>query len=311
MNMSFSVVTGATGYSGKYITQKLLARGVRVKSLTNHLGRANPFGDQVEMLAYNFENKAALTQCLRGATTLYNTYWVRFSRGRVTFDQAVRNTQILLEAAKEAGVKKIVQVSIANPNENTHLPYYRGKAMLEKAVMESGLSYAIVRPTVIFGPEDILINNIAWLLRASPVFAVAGSGAYGVQPIFVEDMAELCITLAGQTQDVIVDAVGPETFKFIELVRLIRDKVGSRAKILHVPAGLLLAASHVMGALVGDVLLTQEEIDGLIANVLVSKQAPTGKTRFTEWAEANRGILGKRYTSELKRHYLSKKEIRT
>ena len=224
METNVSVVTGVTGYTGKYIAKRLLAKGERVRSLTNHLDRENPFGGQIEMYPYNFEDKTALTKSLEGATTLYNTYWVRFSHGQVTYDLAVRNTKILLEAAKTAGIRKVVHVSIANPDENSPLPYYSGKAALEKAVKDSGMGYAIVRPTVIFGAEDILINNIAWLLRKFPVFAVAGSGDYGIQPIFVEDMADLCVSFAGHQENVIADAVGPEKFSFTGLVRLIKKK---------------------------------------------------------------------------------------
>ena len=298
-----SVVTGVTGYTGKYIAQRLLATGERVKSLTGHLNRKSPFNGQIEIFPYDFENKTALIKNLEGAATLYNTYWVRFSRGQVTYDLAVRNTKILLEAAKAAGIHKVIHVSIANPDENSPLPYYRGKAILEKAVMESGISYAIVRPTVIFGTEDILINNIAWLLRKFPVFAVAGSGDYGIQPIFVEDMADLCVSLAGQEQNTIVDAVGAETFKFVELVRLIREKTHSKAKIVHVSPAVLLAVSRLVGQFIGDVVLTPEEIKGLMANVLVSSNTPTGKTRFTDWLDINAAILGKQYASEIERHY--------
>ena len=303
MDTKLSVVTGVTGYTGKYIAQRLLSMGERVKSLTGHLKRENPFNGQVEILPYNFENKAALTMNIEGATTLYNTYWVRFCHGQVTYDLAVRNTKILLEAAKSAGIRKIVHVSIANPNEISPLPYYRGKAVLEKVVMESGLNYAIVRPTVIFGIEDILINNIAWLLRKFPVFAVAGTGNYGIQPIFVEDMADLCVSLAHQERNAVVDAVGPQTFNFVELVRLIREKTHSKAKIIHLSPGVLLAVSRLVGRFIGDVVLTPEEIKGLMSNVLVSSNPPTGKTRFSEWLNRNAGILGQRYACEIKRHY--------
>lgn len=298
-----NLVTGATGYTGKYITRRLLGMGKRVRSLTNHPHRENPFGNQIEIFPYNFDNPRALAENLGGVTTIYNTYWVRFSYGKTTFDSAVQNTKTLLQAAKIAGVQKIVHVSIANPDEHSNLPYYKGKALLERAVMESGLRYAIIRPTVIFGPEDILINNIAWLLRTFPLFAIAGTGEYGIQPIFVEDMVELAITAATQEKNQIIDAVGPETFTFNEIVRLIAEKIRSRAIIVHVPPSLALWLGRFVGYFVKDVVLTEEEVKGLLANLLVSSQPPTGKTRFSDWLARNTGILGTRYSSELKRHY--------
>ncbi len=297
------IVTGATGYTGKYITRRLLGLGRCVRSLTGHLNRANPFDGQVALVPYNFDDPIALAANLEGATTLYNTYWVRFSHGRATFDVAVQNTKILLEAAKLAGVRRVIHVSIANPDERSPLPYYKGKALLERAVMDSGLEYAILRPTVIFGREDILINNIAWLLRTFPVFAIAGSGQYRIQPVFVEDLAELAVQAAQSKESVVLDAVGPQVFTFNELVRLIARAIQSKAAIIHTNPTLLLLMSKAVGSLVKDVLLTREEIDGLMADLLVSSGVPTAQTRFSEWLGHNAGNLGRQYASELKRHY--------
>ncbi len=298
-----NIVTGATGYTGKYITRRLLAMGQRVKSLTGHPSRENPFGAQVPALPFNFDNPKALAESLRGAITLYNTYWVRFSYTNVTFDEAVRNTKTLLAAAKTAGVQKVVHISIANPDANSPLPYYRGKGVLEQAVIDSGLSYAILRPTVIFGPEDILINNIAWLLRTFPLFAIAGSGEYQIQPIFVEDVAELAVKAAEGEGNITLDAVGPEIFVFNDLVKLIAKHLNSRARIVHLPPSLALLLSRVVGCIVRDVVLTQEEVRGLLDNLLVSSAAPTGWTRFSEWIGRNGMTLGAHYSSELGRHY--------
>ena len=302
-NTELDIVTGATGYTGKYITRRLLAQGRRVKSLTGHLNRENPFDGQVELIPYNFDAPEALKASLEGATTLYNTYWVRFSHGGSTFNIAVENTQTLLRAAKWAGVKKIVHVSIANPDKDSQFSYYRGKAVLEEAVMASGLDYAIIRPTVIFGSEDILINNITWLLRRFPVFVIAGSGDYRIQPIFVEDMAELAVQAGRNGKNAIFDAIGPEVFTFEELVRLLAKAVGSRSGIIHVPPGALLVASKLIGSMVGDVVLTREEIGGLMADLLVSSGSPTGTTRLSDWVQRHKDTVGTRYASEIKRHF--------
>ena len=303
MKDELNVVTGALGYTGRYIARRLLAQGKRVKTLTGHPDRPNPFGDQVSRAPFNFDNPAALAESLRGTTTLYNTYWVRFSYGPATFDQAIENTRTLFRAAQEAGVRRVVHVSIANPSEDSPLPYYQGKALLEKSLIESGLPYAILRPAVIFGAEDVLINNIAWLLRRFPVFAVLGAGDYKLQPMFVEDMAELAVSLGGQTENLIVDAVGPEVYTFDALVRLIAETVRSRARIVHVPPRLGLFLSQVIGLFVGDVVLTREEVDGLMASLLVSSGPPTGRTRLSEWLAQHSATVGAQYASEVKRHF--------
>src|SRR5260221_4447800 len=147
----FDVVTGALGYTGSYITGILLSNGHRVKTLTGHPQRRNPFGEQVEVASFNFDKPDELVTSLEGADTIFNTYWIRFAYGDVTFDKAVANTRVLIDSAKRAGVRKFVHVSITNPSEESALPYFRGKALLEKSLVESGLRYTIIRPTVIFG----------------------------------------------------------------------------------------------------------------------------------------------------------------
>jgi uncharacterized protein YbjT (DUF2867 family) len=298
-----NVVTGAFGYTGRYITERLLAQGKRVRTLTGHPDRPNPFGGRVEAVPFNFDDPAALVDSLRGVTTLFNTYWVRFAHGDMTFDEAVANTKTLIRAAEEAGVRRIVHVSITNASEDSPLPYFRDKGVLERAIAESKLSYAIIRPTVIFGKEDILINNVAWLLRRFPVFAVLGSGDYRLQPVYVEDMADMAVAAAERDGNETFDAAGPEIFTFDALVRLIRDKIGSRARIVHLPPGPALQLSRIVGLLVGDVVLTQDEVDGLTAGLLVSEAPATGSTRLSDWLGENASTLGTRYASELQRHY--------
>lgn len=299
----FDVVTGAFGYTGKYIARRLLAMGKKVLTLTGHPDRPDTFGGQVAVAPYEFENPERLAQTLRGATTLYNTYWVRFPRGPVTFERAVENTEILLRAAREGGVGKIVHISVTGASADSDLPYFRGKGAVEAAIVRSGLSYAILRPTVIFGPEDILINNMAWLLRHFPVFALPGSGQYLLQPIFAGDVAEMAVGAAQVRENTVIDAVGPETFTFEELVRLIRDSIGSRATILPVRPGLALFFARMVGFWVGDVVLTRDEVAGLMANLLVSDKPPYGKTPLSGWLRENAERVGRRYASELNRHF--------
>jgi len=238
-----------------------------------------------------------------GATTLYNTYWTRFPRGQVTFDKAVENTKRLIKAAEEAGVHRFVHISITNASEKSAFPYFRGKGLIEKAIIHSKLSYAIIRPTVLFGGDDVLINNIAWLLRRFPIFAVFGSGDYRIQPVFVEDVAEIAVSAGHKDDNIITDAVGPEIYMFDELVRLIADKIHSGARIVHIRPGLALLLARLIGYGAKDVVITKDEIEGLMSNLLVSEGHPTGQRRFSEWLDQNADSVGAKYASELERHY--------
>ncbi len=265
---SIHTVTGAFGYSGKYIAQRLLAEQHSVLTLTNSIHRANNFAGQVSVRPLSFDRPDELTQSLRNTEVLYNTYWVRFNHKLFKHADAVANTLTLFEAAKRAGVKRIVHISITNPSENSPLEYFSGKARLEKALVASGISYAILRPTVLFGKEDILINNIAWVLRHLPVFGVFGDGQYRVQPIYVEDLADLAVKWGASQENVIVDAIGPETYTYRELAATISRLIGVKRPIISVHPLIGYWAGRLLGSLVGDVVITREEIEGLMAGLL-------------------------------------------
>jgi NADH dehydrogenase len=290
------VVTGAFSYTGRAIADTLLARGGAVRTLSRSPA---PAGSPVEAVPFNFDHPAALRETLRGAETLYNTYWIRFPHGRSTYERAVRNTNILLQAAREAGVRRFVHVSVTRAALDSPLPYFRGKAVLERDVAASGLSYAIVRPTLVFGPRDILVNNIAWLLRRAPAFLLPGDGSYRVQPVSVADVARLAV----DAPDGVVEAAGPDVIPFAELVALVRDAVGSRARIVPTPPRAALALGAVAGAIRRDVILTREELDGLMRSLLVAEGPATGGDRFEDWVRAHAGELGRRYVSELARNF--------
>jgi len=295
-------VTGAFGYSGKYITRMLLEDGKAVLTLTNSIKRENSFGDSIRTRPFHFHSPVKLTESLKGSKVLYNTYWVRFSYGKTfSHSEAVRNTLFLFESAMEAGVEKIVHVSITNPSLDSDLDYFKGKAILEKALMESGLRYSILRPAVLFGREDILINNIAWFLRKFPVFGVFGDGAYRLQPIYVEDLARIAVDRGNSDDNSIVEAIGPETFTFRELVKTIGKIIGKRRPIISIPPVMGLAASKAIGVLVNDVVLTHDEIRGLMEGRLFVDAPPAGRTPLTLWAEDHSSTLGLKYTSELAR----------
>lgn len=298
-----SVVTGAFGYTGRYIAARLLVRGERVRTLTHHPQRSNPFAQPVEVEGYHFDHPQRLVHSLRGASRLFNTYWVRFPRGEVTFERAVEHSRQLFRAAGEAGVGRVVHLSVVHASTDSPLPYFRGKAQVEDALRQSGLSHVILRPTVIFGREDILINNIAWLLRRLPVFALPGSGRYRLQPVYVDDVARLAVEAGDGQGEGVLDAAGPEIFTFEALVRLIARAVGSRSLLLHAPPGLTLLLVRLLSRLVGDVLLTREELEGLMAGLLVTDGPATARTRLSRWLEEHAGSVGGGYASELERHY--------
>jgi len=296
------VVTGAFSYSGAAIARELRAGGHRVRTLTGHPGRA-PAGSGIDVRALDFADPAGLTESLRGAHTLYNTYWVRFARGTTGHRAAVANSRVLFGAAARAGVRRIVHVSITNPSLDSPYPYFRGKAEVEQILAGTGVPAAIVRPAILFGGDGVLVNNIAWLLRRVPVFAIGGRGDYRVRGIHVDDLARLCVRLGAGAGTVTVDAVGPQSLTFREMVDAVRAAVRSRALVVTVPPPALLALSQVLGMVLRDTLLTADEYRAMADGLADSAAPSTGDIVFTDWVAGHDGELGRSYANELDRHF--------
>jgi len=299
--MGVHLVTGAYGYSGRCIAARLLEQGKQVRTLTNSVNRPNPFGDRVPASPFHFDDRAKFVAALADTDVLYNTYWIRFNHDQSTTAMAVENSLKLFTAAKEAGVGRIVHVSILNPSEDSDLEYFRGKARLERELIDLGLSYCILRPAVLFGMTDILVNNIAWSLRHLPVFGIFGDGAYRIQPIHVDDLAELAVREGDSSEDKIINAIGPETFTFKELVRTIGRIIGKRRLLMPVPPSLGYLVASAIGRCMGDIFLTRDEIKGLMRGLLYVDAPPAGRTRLTDWASEHADQLGRKYASELAR----------
>jgi uncharacterized protein YbjT (DUF2867 family) len=294
-------VTGAFGNLGGYIAAGLLAQGKKVETLTNSPDRPSPLKAKIAAHPLCFEDPAALAAQLKKTAVLYNTYWVRYNAENFRYSQGVRNSGILFAAAKKAGVKRIVQVSITNPDIQSPYEYFSGKAKLEAALVASGTPHTILRPALLFGPEDILINNIAWMLRTFPVFGLFGAGDYRLQPIFIEDMAQLAIHEGVKKGSKIVQAIGPETYRFKDLVKGLAKAMGLRRLVLPMPPQLGWLAGQAMGLALGDGLITWEEIRALMADKLYVNAAAAGKTNLMEWAFINRDRIGRGYCNELER----------
>lgn len=296
-------VTGAFGYTGRHIAERLLTSGRSVRTLTGHPDRPDALREQIEVRPLNFDAIDQLTQDLRGVDTLYCTYWVRFARGGLDHLRAVENLKRLFSAAERAGVRRVVHVSITGASSDSPLPYFRGKGLVEEALHQSRLPHGIVRPALIFGDEDILLHNIAWIVRRLPFFPIFGDGTYRVQPIHVDDLAGLAMQLGNEAETRTVDAVGPETYTFTALVERIAQAVGRHPKLVHISPDVGVALGRIGNIVTRDVLITRDEIRGLMADLLVSHAPPTAPTALGAWLDAHHTTLGVHYVSEVQRHF--------
>jgi uncharacterized protein YbjT (DUF2867 family) len=286
------VVTGAFSFTGRYIAARLLEQGREVRTLTRRPPSESPFGDRVEALPLDVSDPAPF----HGADTLYNTYWIRFPDRETTFADAVRQSLGLFEAAQAAGVRRVVQLSVANADPDSPYAYFRGKAAVESALAASGLSYAVVRPTLVFGDGEVLLNNVAWMLRRFPLFLLPDAGCR-IQPIAAEDVAELCVEVGTGDENVVLDAAGPDVFAFEELVRLVRDAVGSRAAMVRGGPRTTLVLTRLLGAITRQTVLTREELGALRDDLLTSTEPPRGRRRLADWLDARGPGLGAVFAS--------------
>ena len=297
-------VTGAFGYSGSYLARFLLERSLPVNTLTNSIQRNSSLQNKIEAFPLSFENRAELIQVLQSTKVLYNNYWVRFNHKSFSHEQAVQNTLTLIDAAKIAGVERFVHISITNPSVESELEYFSGKARIEQHLIDSGLSFCILRPAVLFGYNDILINNIAWVLRHFPVFAMFGDGNYRLQPIYVEDLAEMMIQKGAEDKNEVLNALGPETFTYKELVIKMARAFKKRKLIFPCPPQVVYLIGKIFGIFLKDIPVTKPEIKGIMADLLYAPKtepAIIGKTRLSEYIDRNSRTLGIRYASELDR----------
>ena len=298
-----AVVTGAFSYTGRYVARRLIDQGVGVRTLSRHPDSRNAFDGQVQAAPLDFSDPEGLRRWMQGAGVFYNTYWIRFPQGQTTFDHAVENSRTLFRAAERAGVERIVHLSVSNASLESRLPYIRAKAQVEEILEGLAVPYAVIRPTLIFGAGDLLLNNMAWALRRFPLYPVFAEGDYLVQPVYAADVATQAVEAGSQHGSSTADAAGPETFSYEALIRLIASAVGVRARLVHVAPSVGLALTRLVGVMVRDVVLTRDEVDELMAGQFTSGAAPTGTTRLSDWLQDNSEDLGRTYESELRRNF--------
>ena len=299
-----AAVTGVFSYSGRFIAEALLARGWDVVAL----GRRRPppsdrLAGRVAFHPLRLDDEEALLTALSGCEALFNTYWVRFEHDGTTFADAVERSARLFRAASGARVGRIVHLSVSHASAESPFPYFRGKAAVEEALQAGDYQYAILRPTLIFGGrQEVLVNNIAWLLRRLPLFLLPDGGRCRLQPVSVFDLARVAADLVESDGNVVLDLTGPETFTFADFVARIRDAVGSDARLVAAPSGVVSTCSRLAGFLLHDRLLTHDELGALTANLLACERATT-EGRFGDWLDENGYWLGSDYANELRRNW--------
>lgn len=245
MDQKTVAIAGGSGFIGRAIARRLArVPEVRVRVMSRSPERAK---QRLELPGAEFvrgevTEPDSLTEALKGADTVvsavqFEGYPVENPKRGLTFERVdYGGTVALLEAAKSAGARQFVYISGAAADERSAHPGFRAKGRAERAIRESGLVFTIFRPSLVYGPEDQVLNTFAKALRFAPVFAVPGTGLQKVQPVLVDDIAE-CVALAigGEGHNGIFEIGGPDLMTFDEMMWIVMDVSGRRRPIIHIP----------------------------------------------------------------------------
>ena len=291
------MVTGAFSFTGRYVAKRLLADGEEVRTMTRFPQSASPFSQEVRAVPYDYDSLDSLTEALAGCNRLINTYWRRQPEGALGYDRVVQQSKNLFAAAKAAGVERIVHISINDPH-GKDFPYFRAKCRTERALRECGVSAIVVRPQLVFGDGELLINNLAWTLRKSRWAPVPGDGRYLMQPIHADDYADLIVAVARTEQRGVVDGVGPDVLTYDDMVRLVGEAIGRSPRIIHVHPRIFARAARVVSRFFTEPTVLKYEVYGcLVENGVVPRQ-PQGSRRLVDWLRERKDSLGRRYADQ-------------
>ncbi|HXR24984.1 MAG TPA: NAD(P)H-binding protein [Candidatus Binataceae bacterium] len=269
-------IAGGSGFIGRAIVRRLAAiPGLTVRVLTRDPVKARvrlAAEGKVDFVSADVNDPARLATVIAGADTIINA--VQFdgypiekpSRG-LTFNRVdYGGTVSLIAATKAAGVPNFIYISGAAADERSPNPAFRAKGRAERALRDAGLAFTILRPSLVYGPEDRVVNGLAKAIRMMPVMVVPGSGQQKLRPLLVDDLAA-CVALAigGRGRNGIYEVGGPDPMTFDELVRLVMEITGHKRPIIHVPENLLLVAGAVAEKLPG-ALFSRDAVAFLVAD---------------------------------------------
>ena len=234
------LVTGATGFLGRRVVQKLLEHNYQVRCLVRTPGRERIFPEgTVDVYYGDIDSPEALLSACRGVEQVIHLVAVIRETGAATFDAVNRVgvENVVAAASAAGGVQQLIHVSAVGAVNNPEYPYLLSKWQGEQAVVASGLPHTIIRPSIIFGEGDEFLSSLAALVRIFPLVPIISSGRNRLQPIWVDDVAQ-CIALSLSRHDLqghILELGGPEQVSYNEIVGILSRTMGRKRLRLHVP----------------------------------------------------------------------------
>ncbi len=252
--MKVVTVFGGSGFIGRYVVREIAKTGARVRVAVRRpesAGFVKPMGDvgQVVPMAANIRDDASVAAAVDGADTVINCVGILFPEGKQTFDSLqAEGAGRVAAAATAAGAERLIQISAVGTDADSDSAYARSKAAGEALVTEAFSGATIIRPSVVFGPEDDFFNKFATIARLAPALPLIGGGHTLFQPVYAGDVAD-AVAAAAQTvksAGTVYELGGPRTCSFKELMEIMLAEIGRKRLLIPIP---FLAASIQAGAM--------------------------------------------------------------
>ena len=292
-------IIGGSGFVGRHIVRALARRGYRIRVACRRpdlAGHLQPLGNtgQIMMVQANVRYPASLAAACEGAYAVINLTGVLYSAGAQSFDAVhVFGAEASARAAKAAKARLFIQMSAIGADENSPADYARSKAEGEKRARAAFPGAIVLRPSIVFGPEDSFFNRFAGMARFSPFLPLIGGGETRFQPVFAGDVAEAvaCLVDRGEANGQTYELGGPETLSFRQLMQFTLDTIGRKRALLTLPWGAAKLQAAVLG-LLPNPPLTSDQVELLRTDNVVSEAARREGRTLEGLGVTPRGIEG-------------------
>jgi NADH dehydrogenase len=240
MNTRLVTVFGGSGFLGRHTVRALARAGWRIKVATRHPARGfflRPLGTvgQIDFVKCDVADAESVAHAVMGADAVINLTGILFQKGQTFEDVQAEGAAHIAQAAAAAGVAALVHVSAIGADANADAEYAVTKAEGEKSVREAFPDAVILRPSIIFGPEDGFFNKFAAMARFSPILPLVGGGHTRFQPVFVGDVAQAIVTALSRQDGRTYELGGPATYSFKELLQIILRETGRKRALVPLP----------------------------------------------------------------------------
>lgn len=242
-------VTGATGFVGRNLVNRLLKDNHEVTVLAHHKSGENLFDNRVRLFTGSVSNIAEMVPVFQNSLIVFHLVGIITETRKNTFEKTVaQGTRNLVAASREANVKKIIYLSALGTSADAETAYHKTKYQAERAIKESGLDWTIFRASVIYGKNDGFLRTMSSVIKFLPFIPIFGDGKYKMQPVFIEDLTDvltkaLVYPLSSRQT---IDIGGPEQLEYVMVMEMIKKALRKRRLNFHIPFAVIMPGAAIL-----------------------------------------------------------------